>query len=236
MFQFKQFVIRQDRTAMKVCTDACVLGAWAAVETGDRLLDIGTGTGLLALMAAQRNGHAHIDAVDVDEAAAGQARANVADSPFGERITVHQTAIQHFAPARRYDHILTNPPFYINSLRSPDRAVNRALHADELPVADLLAAVGRLLAPTGTWWVLLPPPEMTRLRQQAATLPEPLFLSQQLHLRHHAHKPVFRHLTAFRFGPEPANVPTQTLDIYEPDGRTYTAAFRALLQPYYLIF
>lgn len=252
MFQFKQFVIRQDRTAMKVCTDACVLGAWADVGTGARLLDIGTGTGLLALMAAQRAPHAHVDAVEVDEAAAQQAWENVANSPFARQITIHQTAIQDFLfpapdPALRYDHILTNPPFYTNSLRSPDRAVNRALHADELPFSDLLAAVGRLLAPAGTWWLLLPPPEMNRLTQQAAHVPKPLFPVRQLYLRHHAHKPIVRHLTAFRFGnpasaeqAAPSSPTVETLDIYEPDGQpgrpTYTAAFRALLQPYYLIF
>jgi tRNA1Val (adenine37-N6)-methyltransferase len=243
VFRFKQFIIRQERTAMKVCTDACVLGAWASIETGTYLLDIGTGTGLLALMAAQRNPTACIDAVELDEAAAAQARDNVVNSPFHDRIRVHQTAIQHVSPFTvhqspftiLYDHILTNPPFYTNSLRSPDRATNRALHTDELPFADLLAAVRRLLAPTGTWWVLLPPPEMQRLTLLAANLPEPLAQVRCLHLRHHAQKPVFRHCAAFQFGTRTRHVPEE-LCIYEPDGRTYTAAFRALLQPYYLVF
>jgi tRNA1Val (adenine37-N6)-methyltransferase len=243
LFQFKQFTIRQERTAMKVCTDACVLGAWASIETGTRLLDIGTGTGLLALMAAQRNPTAHIDAVELDEAAASQARDNVAASSFARRITVHQTAVQtylrHVPDPLPYDHILTNPPFYTNSLRSPNGAVNRALHTDELSFPDLLAAVQRLLSPAGTWWVLLPPPEMQQLTRLAAALPDPLAQVRCLHLRHHAQKPVFRHCAAFAFHqrtqPLPANVPEQ-LGIHEPDGRTYTAAFRELLQPYYLIF
>ncbi|MEZ0607473.1 tRNA1(Val) (adenine(37)-N6)-methyltransferase [Fibrella sp. WM1] len=247
MFRFKQFTIQQDQTAMKVCTDACVLGAWAQIESGTYLLDIGTGTGLLALMAAQRNADARINAVELDDAAAQQAAGNVAASPFANRITVHQTAIQQFIPPPvlpsplLYDHILTNPPFYVNSLRSPDKAVNRALHTDELPFADLLVAVRRLLAPTGTWWVLLPPPEMAVLRQLAAAGSPTLVPAAELHLRHHDQKPVFRHLVSFRFDDRADdNVPDQptpaTLAIYEPDGRTYTAAFRALLQPYYLIF
>lgn len=248
MFRFKQFTIRQDRTAMKVCTDACVLGAWAQVESETHLLDIGTGTGLLALMAAQRNPTAQIDAVELDEAAAGQAAENVAASPFADRITVHQTAIQQFCPSPSavspfpllYDHILTNPPFYVNSLRSPDKAINRALHTDELPFADLLKAVRRLLAPTGTCWVLLPPPEMAVLSELAAAGSPALVPIAHLQLRHHAQKPVFRHLTGFRFADSSGNVPdppaAATLAIYEPDGRTYTAQFRALLQPYYLIF
>ncbi|CCH00681.1 methyltransferase small [Fibrella aestuarina BUZ 2] len=247
MFRFKQFTIQQDRTAMKVCTDACVLGAWAQIEAGTYLLDIGTGTGLLALMAAQRNPNAQIDAVELDEAAAQQAADNVAASPFADRITVHQSAIQQFYPPSavspsplRYDHILTNPPFYVNSLRSPDKAVNRALHTDELPFADLLVAVRRLLAPTGTWWVLLPPPEMAVLRQLAAAGSPTLVPVTELHLRHHDQKPVFRQLVGFRFTDSSGNVPGPVnpaiLAIYEPDGRTYTAQFRALLQPYYLIF
>jgi tRNA1Val (adenine37-N6)-methyltransferase len=191
-------------------------------------------------MAAQRNrpadpATAQIDAVELDEAAAAQARANVAASPFAGRITVHNTAIQQFLPPIQYDHILTNPPFYTNSLRSPDEAVNRALHTTELSFPDLLTAVRRLLGPAGTWWVLLPPPEMEKLTKLAAALPSPLVQVRCLHLRHHAQKPVFRHCAAFRFGQFGPNVPDQ-LCVYEPDGRTYTAAFRALLKPYYLIF
>jgi len=244
MFRFKQFTIQQDRTAMKVCTDACVLGAWADVsvanDTPARILDIGTGTGLLALMAAQRNPAAQIDAVELDDIAAGQAAENVAASPFASQVRVWHSAIQQFVPRPDtdlvYDHILTNPPFYTNSLRSPDKAVNRALHTDDLPFADLLTAVRRWLRPSGTWWVLLPPPESDRLCQLAAEGKQALHPFRQLYLRHHAQKPIFRHLTAFRFADAPSDFTPQQLAIHELDGRTYTAEFQALLQPYYLIF
>lgn len=236
MFRFKQFTIQQDRTAMKVCTDACVLGAWSKIEAGQRILDIGTGTGLLALMAAQRNKDAKIDAVDLDADAAQQARENVMASPFANRITVAEASIQAFAatiPAQWYDHILTNPPFYTNSLRSPDAAVNRALHTDELPFSDLVNAVDRVLKQTGSWWVMLPPPESERL----VTMAEKMGLRpvRQLFLRHQPQKPVFRHCSEFRFSdfalPEIAE-----LSIREADGQTYTADFKTLLEPYYLIF
>ena len=225
---------------MKVCTDACVLGAWSRIETGSRLLDIGTGTGLLALMAAQRNLTARVDAVELDAAAAQQARENVMNSPFASQIVVAQGRIQAFAdtlPAQFYDHILTNPPFYTNSLRSPDSAVNRALHTDELPFPDLIDVVLRLLKKAGSWWVLLPPPESDGLVTMAQKVGlQPM---RQLYLRHQPQKPVFRHLTEFRFtdaatsqtAPQP-----DELSIYEPDGKTYSSDFRALLQPYYLIF
>lgn len=221
---------------MKVCTDACVLGAWADVGAGGRLLDIGTGTGLLALMAAQRNASAQIDAVEIDYDAFGQAVDNVVDSPFADRVRVHQQPIQAFATLaehqQQYDRILTNPPFYTNQLRSPDAAVNRALHTDELPFGDLLSAVRQLLKPDGQWWVLLPPYEMTKL----ITLAQPygLYPFRQLDLRHHAQKPVFRQVTGFSFVEKPVKL--HALAVYETDGRTYTDVFRNLLRDYYLIF
>ncbi len=234
MFRFKQFTIRQERTAMKVCTDACVLGAWADVGQGTvRVLDIGTGTGLLALMAAQRNPQAVVDAVELDADAASQAAENVADSAFANQVTVWPTAIQAFFPGTAYDRILTNPPFYTNSLRSPDAAVNRALHTDDLPTTDLLSAVTRLLAPAGQWFVLLPPPEMARLIAQAADIG--LFAFARLDLRHRADMPVLRQVVDFRRGASDA-VMEQTLVIYEPDGRHYTPAFQALLRDFYLAF
>ncbi len=220
---------------MKVCTDACLLGAFADVanEQPVRLLDIGTGTGLLALMAAQRNPNARIDAVEIDADAAQQATENVTASPFAGRITIRHTPVQEFTPASTaYDRILTNPPFYTNHLRSPDAAVNRALHTDDLPFGDLLAAVGRLLARNGQWWVLLPPYEMDQLTQQAAHTGLTPF--RRLRVQHHANKPFFRHITGFSFAGQP--LADSTLAIYETDGRTYTAAFRSLLQDFYLIF
>jgi tRNA1Val (adenine37-N6)-methyltransferase len=232
MFRFKQFTIWQDQTAMKVCTDACVLGAFANVS-GNTILDIGTGTGLLALMAAQRNPTACVDAVELDYMAVNQATENIARSPFADRIGVWHGPIQGYKTEKQYDRILTNPPFYVNSLRSPDLAANRAHHADDLPFADLLAATARLLAPDGQWWVLLPPFEMAQLTALAAEVG--LHQSTRLLLRHHAKKSVFRVVVGFRWG-RGAAVSEQTLAIYEPDGRTFAPDFRALLQPFYLLF
>ncbi|GAB3745581.1 tRNA1(Val) (adenine(37)-N6)-methyltransferase [Spirosoma pomorum] len=234
MFRFKQFTIQQDRTAMKVCTDACVLGAWSGLADipNVRILDIGTGTGLLALMAAQRNATALIDAVEIDPVAAGQATENVAASPFADRVTVSNARIQDFEPAQRYDHILTNPPFYTNHLRSPNAAVNRALHTDELSFSDLLTAVNRLLKPGGQWWVLLPPYEAGQLAKLARSYN--LLPVRRLALQHHEQKPVFRILTGFAYKQNTCQ--DETLAVYELDGRTYTNAFQHLLRDFYLIF
>ncbi|WP_394351054.1 tRNA1(Val) (adenine(37)-N6)-methyltransferase [Spirosoma arboris] len=230
---------------MKVCTDACVLGAYADVGTGGRVLDIGTGTGLLALMAAQRNTMAEIDAVEVDEAAFGQASENVIASPFAERVSVIHQRIQEFYLIPKeglYDRILTNPPFYTNNLRSPDAAVNRALHTDELPFSELIEAVVRLMKPDGQWWVLLPPYETEKLTELAQNLG--LKPVKRLFLKHNRQKPIFRVITGFSFGG--SQTIDETLAIYEtnpqnpPGGNgsreTYTAEFRALLRDFYLIF
>ena len=231
MFRFKQFTLHQDRTAMKVCTDACVLGAYADVA-GEHILDIGTGTGLLALMAAQRNPLATIDAIEVDEEAFGQATGNIADTTFADRVRVWHGRVQEFASPQRYDRVLTNPPFYTNHLRSPDAAANRALHTDELPFAELIKAVERLLKPDGQWWVLLPPYETERLTKLAAAVGLTPF--RQLHLRHNDRKPVFRIITGFACRQQPMS--TNTLTIYESDSNMYTPAFRALLRDFYLVF
>ncbi|QIP17930.1 methyltransferase [Spirosoma aureum] len=217
---------------MKVCTDACVLGAYADVA-GARILDIGTGTGLLALMTAQRNPNSLIDAVEIDADAFGQAAENIAASPFAKQvITIHERIQDFMASGRKYDRILTNPPFYTNHLRSPDSTVNRALHTDELPFSELIEAVVRLLEPEGQWWVLLPPYETGKLAKLASEAELSPF--RQLALRHHAKKPVFRMVTGFSFQAD--NRSDEVLDIYEPDGRTYSTAFRNLLRDFYLIF
>ena len=219
---------------MKVCTDACVLGACADVQ-GDRILDIGTGTGLLALMAAQRNPTAQIDAVELDEAAAGQAAENVVNGrtgepPFSERVRVVHSAIQTFLPGEVYDRILTNPPFYTNHLPSPDAAVNRALHTGALPFSELVEAVVRLLKKDGQWWVLLPPAEAKQLDLLAER--QGLKPLCRLLLRHHSGKPVFRVITGYGYGA--AESVDETLDIYERHSQTYTNAFRSLLRDFYL--
>lgn len=217
---------------MKVCTDACVLGAYTDVGAGGRILDIGTGTGLLTLMVAQRNPTATVDAIELDEAAFGQATENVVDSPFAERVRVWHGRIQDFQTPISYDRILTNPPFYTNQLRPPDAAVNRALHTDELPFDELVTAVVRLLKPNGQWWVLLPPDETEKLTQMARHFDLKPF--QQLCLQHRADKPVFRVVTGFGFGA--TNRAEDLLLIYEPDNCTYTPAFRTLLRDFYQIF
>ena len=167
MFRFKQFAVRQDRCPMKVGTDGVLLGAWAEVRPGDRrMLDVGTGTGLIALMLAQRSA-ARITAVDVDAECATQAAENFAASPWADRLDAVAVAVQRYDPVERFDLIVSNPPYYVDSLLSPDEGRNTARHAAGLPFGELAAAVVRLLAPGGRFALVLPPVEMQRFRSAA---------------------------------------------------------------------
>jgi tRNA1Val (adenine37-N6)-methyltransferase len=158
-FRFRQFTVYQEKTAMKVCTDACLFGAWITSEIKNeriaRALDIGAGTGLLSLMAAQES-DAHIDAVEIDDNAFLQAVENFAASPWKDRLSIHHCAIQEYDPGYRFDLVISNPPFYEQSLRSPDSKKNLARHSTRLDAAELFTSVKRLVAPGGRVAVLIP--------------------------------------------------------------------------------
>ena len=138
-FQFKQFTVRQDKCAMKVGTDGVLLGAWVDVDRCNRILDVGTGTGLIALMLAQRS-EALIEAIDIDAAACEQAQENAAASPF----------------AGPYDLIVSNPPYFARSLKCPDQQRSTARHNDTLPLDELLQDCRKRLTPTGRVALILP--------------------------------------------------------------------------------
>lgn len=129
-FHFKQFSICQDNAVWKVGTDGVVLGAWAKITGAENILDIGTGTGIIALMCAQRNTEAEIDALEIDENTADEARRNADNSPWSERIRIINSSIETFKPDKTYDHIVSNPPYFIESAStpSPDKKRRKARH------------------------------------------------------------------------------------------------------------
>lgn len=154
-FSFKQFTVYHDRCAMKVGTDGVLLGAWAQVDTARHILDIGTGTGLISLMLAQRS-NARIKAIDIDVDAVEQARSNVAASPWKDRIEVEWQDICHFTSEPLFDVIVSNPPYFVDSLKCPDGQRNAARHTDTLDFRDLIASATRLLHPEGAFSVIIP--------------------------------------------------------------------------------
>jgi len=155
-FAFRQFIIRHDKCAMKVGTDGVLLGAWTRVENAARILDIGTGSGLIAIMLAQRS-TAIIDAVEIDEQACIQARENFEACMWKDRITLYSGAVQDFENSGpQYDLIVSNPPFFRNSLRPPVSSRSVARHCDELSYEAMLIYASRLLSPDGRLSLILP--------------------------------------------------------------------------------
>lgn len=153
-FRFKQFEIEQDRCAMKVGTDGVLLGAWA--QGGRRILDIGSGTGLISLMMAQRFPEAEVVGIDMDADACGQARENVMASPFRDRVEIECCRLQDFGATGVFDAIVSNPPFFVDSLKNPDSKRTMARHTDSLPFRDLFAGVKRLLSDDGIFSAIVP--------------------------------------------------------------------------------
>ncbi len=152
-FSFKQFTIHQEHCAMKVGTDGTLLGAWA--RGGQRILDVGTGTGLIALMLAQRFSGSQVVGIDIDEAACRQAAENVAESPFTDQISIRHVSLQEMGDDC-FDSVVSNPPFFSHSLTSPDERRTMARHADTLSYHDLFTHVSRLLSADGEFSVIVP--------------------------------------------------------------------------------
>lgn len=163
MFRFKRFSVEQDLCAMKVGMDGVLLGAWA--KGGKRILDIGTGTGLIALMMAQRNQNSLVTAIDIDEGAIRQAAVNVENSCFRNQIVLRQEAVQEHQGL--YDAIVSNPPYFSDSLAAPDQHRNMARHTDTLSYADLMQAASRLLADDGEFSVIVPFDYKQRMEDEA---------------------------------------------------------------------
>ena len=157
-FRFKKFTVYHDKCAMKVGTDAVLLGAWADTSFCRNILDIGTGTGIIALMLAQRS-QATVEAIDIDKEACVQATENAAASPYTERIKVVYASCADFAASnqqKRYDLIVSNPPYFINSLKCPDNKRTVARHTDTLLLSDLIREAQTLLSPSGRIALVLP--------------------------------------------------------------------------------
>jgi tRNA1Val (adenine37-N6)-methyltransferase len=233
-FQFKQFTVQHNRCAMKVSTDACLLGAIAAkyvhnhAGSINRILDIGTGSGLLSLMLAQQH-QCPIDAVELDEDAAAQATENFSVSPFAGWLQVSCTDIARYHPGLQYDFIICNPPFFEADLPSPHAAKNKAMHSSHLTLLQLVEQVGRLLSPTGTCMLLLPWHRTPLFLQTAAAVH--LHCTQQWLIKQTPAHHWFRSIVLL--STQQSTIQQTALYIKDTDGQ-YSPEFTALLQPYYL--
>lgn len=215
-FTFQKFTIHQDRCAMKVGTDGVLLGAWA--HGGKRILDIGTGTGLVAIMMAQRFADAHVTAVEIDHNAALQACDNASCSPFASRIGIVETSVQNFDVygTQLFDSIVSNPPFFTDSLKNPDSQRATARHADTLPYRDLFTAVKRLLAEDGEFSAIIPSNCLTSFIAEAYLAH--LVPIRRLAIRTTPRKQPKRHLVSFGHTSSASNATNEEQCLMNPDG------------------
>lgn len=218
---------------MKVGTDGVLLGAWAAVRPQDeRILDVGTGTGLIALMLAQRAPGALVTGVDIDDVS--QACENAAASPWGDRVAFRQCPVQEFEAPEPFDLIVSNPPFFVDSLTCPDEARTTARHAVHLPFDELRDAVLRLLAPGGRFAVVLPTTEADHF---LGTCFGWLGLLRRTDVRTTPRRPAKRALMEFSRAGETAAAPDLSeLVIGTGQHECYTPEYRALTRDFYLKF
>ncbi|MDD7273884.1 MAG: methyltransferase [Prevotella sp.] len=205
-FTFKQFHIEQDQCAMKVGTDGVLLGAWA--EGGKRILDIGTGTGLIALMMAQRYPEAVINGIEIEENAAHQALSNANNSPFKAQIKIFHTSLQNHTATLAcekmptlYDAIVSNPPFFVASLKNHKSNKTMARHTDTLPFSDLMKCSHFLLQPEGTLSIIIPTDQLKMIETEASIYG--FFISQMVHIKTKNNKPSKRLLMQFKKHPSP---------------------------------
>jgi tRNA1Val (adenine37-N6)-methyltransferase len=232
-FQFRQFIVHQEKAAMKVCTDACLFGAWVADHILQQkikpapILDIGAGTGLLSLMLAQST-TAAIDAIELDEQAAEQARDNFEASPWHERLQILQGDARLIHLGKKYSFIISNPPFFGNDLKSPDLQKNLALHSSELSLTELLSIIQKQLSTDGKFAVLLPWHRKNEFIQLAGK--ENFFPAEVMDVKQTATHACFR--TMLLFSRNESLVKNDELIIREDT--IYSVAFSYLLKDYYL--
>jgi len=223
---------------MKVTTDACLFGAWIAEEDKSkklkttRVLDIGSGTGLLSLIYAQKNLFSRIDAIEIDEGACEQAKENVTASPFAERINVIHEDVKRFVLPGKYDYIISNAPFYEKEIRSNNEKKNIAHHHSGLLFEELLHVIKAGLSTSGTFYLLLPFKRNEEIRK--ILLKQQLCVSKIVFVRQSTNHNYFRMMIAGKFEKENcAETVMEEIAIWN-DLQQYTNEFKDLLQDYYL--
>ena len=232
LFQFKQFTIEQDQCAMKVGTDGILLGAWASIDKEPiSILDIGAGTGVIALMLAQRSHADLIDAIEIDENAYEQCVDNFENSPWGDRVFCYHASLEEFVTeiADKYDLIVSNPPFYTSQNKSDNSQRNLARFEDALPFHHLLGSVSQLLSSDGTFCVVIPYSEKKKFISLAEEFK--LHASKVLDVKGNPISEFKRSLLEFRFQKKTTQVEEL---IIEKERHMCTQEFIALTKEFYL--
>jgi tRNA1Val (adenine37-N6)-methyltransferase len=230
-FSFKQFTVYHDRCAMKVGIDGVLLGAWSNVGDSKHILDIGTGTGLIALMLAQRS-NSFIEAIEIDKDAVDQAMENIEHSPWTNRIKVQEISLQSYAKItpQRYDLIVSNPPYFVNSLKTPSLNRTTARHTDTLTHEELILNSIALLKPTGRICIILPVNEAELCKSFA--LSKKVYCTREVKVIPKPNAEAKRILMEFSLQFSPVKI--TKLVIESNERHHYSAEFSELAQEFYL--
>jgi tRNA1Val (adenine37-N6)-methyltransferase len=233
VFQFKQFSVNQDQTAMKIGTDGVLLGAWTPIENNPKsVLDIGTGTGIIALMLAQRSEAEQIDALEIDESAYEQAVENFENSPWGDRLFCFHAGLDEFVddPEDEYDLIVSNPPFFSEDYRSENEQRDLARFQEAMPFEELVEAADLLLSENGIFSVIIPFNEENRFIELCAEFE--LFPIKVTRVKGASNTKIIRSLLAFKRY-ELAVLTADEL-VIEISRHEYTPEYISLTKDFYL--
>jgi tRNA1Val (adenine37-N6)-methyltransferase len=229
IFKFKQFDVDQSGCAMKINTDGVLLAAMVGDIQPKRILDIGTGTGVLALMMAQRFPDAKIDAVEIDEQASRTANKNFQSSSFKHRLNVAHIAIENYNNAAQFDLIISNPPYFINDLKNQEEKKGIARHATDHFFSDLVEKVNTILSPKGEFWFILPVKQSNLLIEKAKRLN--FNVNELIYLHSDKNKEAFRYIVALT--KKECETSIKHFYIYESE-KVYTDCYKELLKPFFL--
>jgi tRNA1Val (adenine37-N6)-methyltransferase len=214
VFHFKEFSIEQSNAALKVGTDSMLLGAFARFESPKNILDIGTGTGVLSLMVAQKYPKTSITALEIDESAALCARTNFDTNSLGKNISCIQTSLQNFETEQLFDGIISNPPYFEESLKNTNQQKARARHTDSLPYEDLILGIKRLLTANGLCWIICPFENAFKIKALISN--NQLFLKERIQVESKKGSPV---RTILCFGNINIQISESTFVIRDEDNR-----------------
>lgn len=230
-FEFQKFKVHHDRCAMKVGTDGVLIGAWAHAENQGSILDVGTGTGVIALMMAQRFRHTNITAIDIDADAVSQATENVASSMFSDRINVKLEDIRQFQPSEKFDCIVCNPPFFTENILPLNAARNIARNTSSLSFESLIRNVTRILSPSGLFNIIVPTKSEEDI--ESLCLIFGLHLMRKCRVKTTTSKPAKRTMFTFSFSNE-CKKSNESLVIQKCTG-IYSEEYIRLTQDFYLL-
>ncbi|MEA3444824.1 MAG: methyltransferase [Bacteroidota bacterium] len=233
-FRFKEFTVWQNKTAMKVGTDGVLLGAWANCAGAKSVLDVGTGTGLISLMLVQRFPDISVLAIDIDEDTIEQAQDNFDASPWKNRLSPKNISFQELAVSHKhkFDHIVSNPPYFENSLHAPDKKRNIARHNVNLSIDELINSASILLNKNGKLSVILPDNSIHGFLEKSKK--KHLYCTRKLLLKPKKNKSVLRVLLELSFNK--VLVETDTLVIENEKRHDYTEAYKDLTKGFYIKF